>query len=303
VTAGDVAYAAPVRVLSKLLTLIWIIAFLALIAGFVAYTPVARGYAADHLHVVDNKQPITVTTSGGEALSLGVRIPSVVSGLWASPDGLKLTFAGNQPIILMQPKPQTWGDEITTNMRNITEDETATGRYFVPDVAGETVLDGRITGTVVYPAGGLVEFHNEQTIIDVPVRITVMPSGTGQESGDRLTMLMYAMLAVTGVLILYALGMIIIAVSRHGLRHANGSIVVFVLIAAVFVGVGYVVEKAAVPAVSDADVLGALPVTPLQFLSCVGAAIFLTMLGILLGGDDGESGSLEAAPANQEEQR
>jgi hypothetical protein len=302
VTGGDAAYAAPVRVLSKLLTLVWVLAFLALIAGFVAYTPVARKYATDHLFVVDNKQAITVSTSAGEVLTLGVRMPSAVSGLWASPDGMTLTFAGNQPIILMQPKPQTWGDEITTNMRDISEDQTATGRYFVPDVAGPTVLDGKITGTVVYPVGGLVSFRNEQTIIDVPVKITVVPTGAGQESGNRLTRLVYAMLAVTGLLILYALGMIVIAIARHGFKHANSAIFTFVFIAAAFVGIGYLAEKAAVPDVSDVDVLGALPVSPLQFLTCVGAAIFLTMLGILLGGDS-ETDSLEAAPASQEEPR
>ncbi|WP_433788841.1 hypothetical protein [Actinoplanes sp. CA-252034] len=285
------------RVISKLLTVVWVLAFLALIAGFVAYTPLARKYASDHLYVVDNKQTITVTTSSGEVVSLGVRMPSAVSGLWASPDGMTLTFAGHQPIVLMQPKPQTWGDEITTNLKDISEDQTATGRYFVPEVAGQTVLDGKITGTVVYPVGGLVSFRNEQTIIDVPVKITVEPSGAGQESGDNLTRLVYGMLAATGVLILFALGMIVRAVVRHGFRHANSAIITFVVIAAAFVGIGYLAEKAAVPDVSDVDVLGALPVTPLQFLTCVAAAIFLTMVGILLGGEPDAPETTPATPA------
>ncbi|MFD1370645.1 hypothetical protein [Actinoplanes sichuanensis] len=292
------------RVLSKLLTTIWILAFLALIAGFVAYTPLARQYADDHLYVVDNKQTIAVTTSAGEALSLGVRIPSAVSGLWASPDGMTLTFAGQQPIILMQPKPQTWGDEITTNLKDITDDQTATGRYFVPEVSGPTVLDGKITGTVVRPVGGLVQFHNEQTIIDVPVKITVDPAGTTRTSGDRLTLLVYGMLAAAGVMALCALAMIVTGLRKNGLKNAGGGLVSGVFFTAVFAGVAYVAEKFAVPDVSDVDVLGALPMSPIQFIGCVGAAVFLTLFGLALGADDdGRPDSLEPAPAIQEDAR
>lgn len=305
-TGGRRAYAAPVRVLSKLLTTIWILAFLALIAGFVAYTPLARKYADDHVYVVDNKQTIAVTTSAGEALSLGVRMPSAVSGLWASPDGMTLTFAGHQPIILMQPKPQTWGDEITTNLKDIADDETATGRYFVPDVAGQTVLEGKITGTVVYPVGGLVQFHNEQTIVDVPVQITVEPDGTTRTSGDRLALLVYGMLAATALLALYALAMIVSGFRQNGLKNVGGAVVSGVFFTAVFAGVAYFAEKAAVPDISDVDVLGALPLTPVQIIACVGAAVFLTLFGLALGADDEKPDSLEPAPAgptsaNQEE--
>ncbi|GIE80545.1 hypothetical protein Aph02nite_64950 [Actinoplanes philippinensis] len=296
-TGGDAAYAAPVRVLSKLITVVWVLAGLALVAGFVAYTPVARKYASDHLYVVDNKQAITVTTSSGEALSLGVRMPSAVSGLWASPDGMTLTFTGQQPIILMQPKPQTWGDEIRTNRRDISDDKTATGRYFVPEVTAPTVLDGKITGTVVHPVGGLGTFRNEQTIIDVPVKLTVEPSGAGQASGNRLTQLVYGMLAATGVLILFALGAIVRALFRHGFKHASSAIITFVVIAAAFVGIGYLAEKAAVPDVSDVDVLGALPLTPLQFLTCVAVAIFLSMLALLLSGAGEDEPPAPAAEA------
>ena len=97
---------------------------------------------------------------------------------------------------------------------------------------------------------------------------------------------------------IFALGMIVRALVRHGLKHASSAIITFVVIAAAFVGIGYVAEKAAVPDVSDVDVLGALPVTPLQFLTCVAVAIFLTMVGILLGGDPE---TLETTPATPEE--
>jgi hypothetical protein len=45
-------------------------------------------------------------------------------------------------------------------------------------------------------------------------------------------------------------------------------------------------------------VLGALPLTPIQFIGCVGAAVFLTMFGLALSADDdGKPDSLEPAPA------
>jgi hypothetical protein len=283
VTPDDRTYAASVRLLSRLSTIIRVLAVLLVIAGLVAYTPLARKYADDHVFVAENKQTIAITTGPGEPLSLGVKMPSAVSGLWASPDGLTLTI-NNQKIILMDPVPQTWGDEITTNLRDIADDKTATGRYFVPNVTERTVLDGKITGTVVYPVGGLAVFHDERTAVDVPVKLTVVPAAElGRTTGDLLDLLVYALLGLSGLLVLFALGSIVVSFSRTGPAGAGGAFFSATLFAGLFTLIVWGAEKAATPDVSDVDVLGGLPATPLQVILAIAAAVWFTLFSIALG--------------------
>ncbi|WP_146169428.1 hypothetical protein [Actinoplanes italicus] len=271
------------RFASILSTIIRVVAVLLVIAGLIAYTPLARKYADDHVFVAENKQTITITTGPGEPLSLGVKMPSAVSGLWASPDGLKLAI-NDQQIILMDPVPQTWGDEITTNLRDISDDKTATGRYFTPEVTARTEFAGKITGTVVYPVGGLAVFHDEQAIVDVPVKLTVVPDAElGRTTGDLLDQLVYALFGLSALLVLFALGSIVVSLIRTGLAGAGGALFSATLFAGLFTLIAWGAEKAATPEVSDVDVLGGLPATPLQVILAIAAAVWFTLFSIALG--------------------
>lgn len=270
------------RLLSILFRVLRGLTFLLLLAGIVAYTPVARRYADSHVYAVDNKQPITITSSPGEQLSLGIKMPSAVSGLWAAPDGLTLQLGEKSR--LMDPIPQTWGDEITTDSRDGSEDQTATGRFVVPDAAAQTVLEGKITGTVVYPVGGLGTFRNEQIAVDIPVKITVAAGGEqGWSPGAQLDALVYGIIACTTLMILFALARIVQSVVRHGAKGIGGALFTATFVTGFFVFIAFVAEKEATPDVSDVDVLGGLPVTPTQLIIGLGVAVFLTLFGMVMG--------------------
>ncbi|GID57888.1 hypothetical protein Aco03nite_062920 [Actinoplanes couchii] len=293
VMTSDCPYAAPVRFLSKILWPLQVLTFLLIIGGLIAYAPLARGYAGDHVYVVDNKQTITVTSSPGEQLNFGVKMPNAVSGLWASPTGLDLTI-GKEKFQLMAPKPQTWGDSITTSRRNISDDETATGRYVVPDVTAETVLDGKISGTVIHPVGGLGTFRDENTIVEVPIKLTVKPGDNGWTTGKKLTTLVNGILVAAGVLAFFAVLSIVKNAVRYGgaaWKEAFGALFGVLVMTGFFVGALFLGEALATPDVSDVDVLGALPVTPVQFIACLGGAAFLVMFALTMSPD--------GPPANQ----
>ena len=86
-----------------------------------------------------------------------------------------------------------------------------------------------------------------------------------------LDLLVYALLGLSALLVLFALGSIVVSVIRTGLAGAGGALFSATLFAGLFTLIAWGAEKAATPEVSDVDVLGGLPATPLQVILAIAA--------------------------------
>lgn len=210
---------------NRLSQLLFIIALIGLLVGIPGYILSARNYASHYAVLARNEQALTITTARNEAITWGLELSDGIPGYWASSQGLHLNFKEiDEPILIVAPKAQTWGDKIQTTNSESDESLIVTGKIIIPpsvDGPEQRTLSGTISGTITYPSGGIL-FENKSLTVDIPVSIQLIAQNDMLLSGGwALFALFIGLTILCGVLLIILAVFALVRALRTPRIHSN----------------------------------------------------------------------------------
>lgn len=224
------------HLLGEAVLLVVVLAGLMIVPLVVGWLVVALSYGSSHTAVVDAGQRLRVTAAPGERVIVGVRIPGVIDGLWASTTGLRLTAPGRDDIEIVPPTRRSWNDSVPWDVAE-PYGAAVVGAVFVMP-SGKT-FEGTLEGEVTVPRGGFF-FHNETVRVSTPMALT--PTSWSWNGWPVYVWLHRSVVLAAGVLAVSATVCLVRKARRHdpGARPLGQVLPVAGtgLVAAVTVGLG-----------------------------------------------------------------